>query len=71
MSAPTVPIPVPAKEQKKKEEKPKDDEKAKVNGDVKEGEELVRVSSLGGTVVCSFDSSQTTTCSSRMSLRCS
>ena len=46
MSAPTVPIPVPAKEQKKKEEKPKEDEKAKTNGEVKEGEELVRVCGL-------------------------
>lgn len=43
MSAPTIPISVPAKDPKKKEEKPEVDAKPKANGEAKEGEELVRV----------------------------
>ena len=43
MSAPTLPIAVPSKDPKKKDEKPAEESKAKTNGEVKEGEELVRV----------------------------
>lgn len=52
MSAPTIPIQVPAKDPKKKEEKPETDEKAKPNGDVKEGEDLVCVHCFSSNDVC-------------------
>ena len=62
MSAPTVPIPVPAKDAKKKEEKPAEDGKAKPADDTKEGEELVRVNIPHGTLEYSRYHSPTRTC---------